>query len=105
MLFGENMGGESFATRIGQGHGGHERRLGVLRGVDRGSPGGTATERLFGRYGSPEGAEKGWGVTMHPLGRLGRPEEMAKGAVFLASEESSFMTGADLLLDGGYSAR
>jgi NAD(P)-dependent dehydrogenase (short-subunit alcohol dehydrogenase family) len=69
------------------------------------SPGGTATERLFGRYGSPEGAEKGWGVTMHPLGRLGRPEEMAKGAVFLASEESSFMTGADLLLDGGYSAR
>lgn len=69
------------------------------------SPGGTATERLFSRFGSPEGAERGWGETMHPMGRLGRPEEMARGAVFLASDESSFMTGADLLLDGGYSAR
>ncbi|EDP64508.1 putative short-chain dehydrogenase [alpha proteobacterium BAL199] len=69
------------------------------------SPGGTATDRLFSRYGSPERAESEWGKTMHPLGRLGRPEEMARGAVFLACEDSSFMTGADLLLDGGYSAR
>ena len=42
---------------------------------------------------------------MHPLGRLGRVEEIAAGAVFLASDESSFMTGADLLIDGGYTAR
>lgn len=69
------------------------------------SPGGTATDRLFSRYGGPEAAEEAWGKPMHPLGRLGRPEEMARGAVFLASAESSFMTGADLLLDGGYSAR
>ncbi len=32
-------------------------------------------------------------------------EEMAAGAVFLASDESTFMTGADLLIDGGYTAR
>ncbi len=38
------------------------------------------------------------------LDRLGRPEEFADGTVFLASDESSFMTGADLLIDGGYSA-
>jgi NAD(P)-dependent dehydrogenase (short-subunit alcohol dehydrogenase family) len=38
------------------------------------------------------------------MNRLGEPEEIARGAVFLASDDSSFMTGADLLLDGGYTA-
>ena len=68
------------------------------------SPGGTATARLEHRFGTLEQAESEWGPT-HPVGRLGRPEEIASGAVFLASDESSFMTGADLLIDGGYSAR
>ena len=68
------------------------------------SPGGTATARLARRFGTLERAEAEWGPT-HPVGRLGRPEEIAAGAVFLASDESSFMTGADLLIDGGYSAR
>ena len=68
------------------------------------SPGGTATARLERRFGTIEQAESEWGPT-HPVGRLGRPEEIAAGAVFLASDESSFMTGADLLIDGGYSAR
>lgn len=36
-----------------------------------------------------------------PMGRLGRPEEIANGALFLASDESSFMTGAELCIDGG----
>ena len=68
------------------------------------SPGGIATGRLAQRFGSMERAEAEWGPT-HPVGRLGRPEEIAAAAVFLASDESSFMTGADLLIDGGYSAR
>ena len=68
------------------------------------SPGGTATTRLEARFGTLERAETEWGPT-HPVGRLGRPEEIAAGVVFLASDESSFMTGADLLIDGGYSAR
>ncbi len=67
------------------------------------SPGGVATDRLVKRFGDLDAAEREWGPK-HPLGRLGRPEEMGRAAVFLASEDSSFMTGADLLVDGGYTA-
>ena len=42
---------------------------------------------------------------LHPLGRLGEPREVARAILFLASEESSFTTGAELLVDGGYTAR
>lgn len=40
-----------------------------------------------------------------PQGRMAEPEELAQGALFLASNESSFMTGADLVMDGGLIAR
>jgi NAD(P)-dependent dehydrogenase (short-subunit alcohol dehydrogenase family) len=39
-----------------------------------------------------------------PMGRLGQAEELAKAALFLASDESSFMTGAQLVIDGGITA-
>jgi NAD(P)-dependent dehydrogenase (short-subunit alcohol dehydrogenase family) len=67
------------------------------------SPGGVATNRMVRRFGSIDEAERVWGPK-HPMGRLGRPEEIAAAAVFLASDEASFMTGADLLVDGGYTA-
>lgn len=67
------------------------------------SPGGVDTERTVRRFGSREAANKARGP-FHLLGRTGRVDEIAAGALFLASEESSFMTGADLLLDGGYLA-
>ena len=68
------------------------------------SPGGVATDRLAQQFGDLETAEREWGPA-HPLGRLGQPEESARAAVFLASEQSSFMTGSDQLIDGGYAAR
>ncbi len=40
----------------------------------------------------------------HPIGRLGVAEDIAKGVRFLASEDSSFMTGSELVIDGGYTA-
>jgi NAD(P)-dependent dehydrogenase (short-subunit alcohol dehydrogenase family) len=40
-----------------------------------------------------------------PMGRVGRPEEIAAAILFLASDEASFITGATLLADGGYVAR
>ena len=39
-----------------------------------------------------------------PMGRRGEVEEVANAALFLASEEASFITGADLAVDGGFTA-
>ena len=44
-------------------------------------------------------------VAATPMGRMGKPEELAAGCLFLASDESSFMTGAELVIDGGYTAQ
>jgi NAD(P)-dependent dehydrogenase (short-subunit alcohol dehydrogenase family) len=69
-------------------------------------PGFVGSEMLEGyiaRQENPMAARKAF-AAMAPMNRIGRPEEIAAAAVFLASEASSFITGVALPVDGGYTA-
>jgi 3(or 17)beta-hydroxysteroid dehydrogenase len=44
-------------------------------------------------------------IRRHPIGRLGEPIDVARAVLFLASDDSSFITGSELVVDGGYTAR
>lgn len=43
--------------------------------------------------------------SLHPIGHVGEPDDIAYGILYLASDESKFMTGSELVIDGGYTAR
>lgn len=43
--------------------------------------------------------------SLHPIGHLGEPDDIAYGALYLASDESKFVTGSELVIDGGYTAQ
>lgn len=66
-------------------------------------PGFTNTEMTRGTRDNPELHQKI--VDLHPIGRFATPEEIANGALFLASDDSSFVTGASLVMDGGFTAQ
>ncbi len=59
--------------------------------------------RSLQRQADPEAARAFW-KKRHPMGRIGQPEEVAKAALFLASDDSSFVTGTLLFVDGGWTA-
>jgi NAD(P)-dependent dehydrogenase (short-subunit alcohol dehydrogenase family) len=67
------------------------------------SPGPIDTPIMDGQADSPEGADaiRAAFAAAIPLNRMGRPEEIASAALFLASDDSSFVAGAELSVDGG----
>ena len=65
------------------------------------SPGPTETPILTGQFGENTDAMRERFKTMIPMGRMGKPEDIAAAALFLASDESRFITGIDLSVDGG----
>ncbi|KMK66541.1 SDR family NAD(P)-dependent oxidoreductase [Puniceibacterium sp. IMCC21224] len=68
------------------------------------SPGAVMTSRLIRRAGSEEDA-LALHAPRHPLGRIGTPDEVADAALFLVSDAATFITGSDLLVDGGYTLK
>jgi NAD(P)-dependent dehydrogenase (short-subunit alcohol dehydrogenase family) len=78
-------------------HAGQNIRVNAL------SPGAVETRRMVLRYGDMAEARRVAGPK-HLLMRLGQPDEIAQAALFLASDAASFVTGADMLVDGGYTA-
>jgi NAD(P)-dependent dehydrogenase (short-subunit alcohol dehydrogenase family) len=99
IAYGTSKAGLLFMTRLmARDHAAQKVRINSI------SPGPVLTGRLIGRNGSVNEVTE-WFAPLTALGRIGKPGEIAAAAVFLASDESAFTTGADFLIDGGYSVK
>jgi NAD(P)-dependent dehydrogenase (short-subunit alcohol dehydrogenase family) len=61
-------------------------------------------ENYLAAQADPVGAKSAL-ASLHPLGHLGEPDDIANGVLYLASDESKFVTGSELVIDGGYTAQ
>ncbi|MDY6828328.1 MAG: glucose 1-dehydrogenase [Pseudomonadota bacterium] len=69
-------------------------------------PGFIDTPMIQRLFAGPNGdAARAQLIGLHPIGRLGTAQDIAHGVLFLASDESAFMTGSELVIDGGYTAQ
>lgn len=59
-------------------------------------------DKVLAQVPNPDEVYAGW-VAAHPIGRIGKPEEIAAAAVYLGADESAFTTGAEFRIDGGSS--
>ncbi len=86
----------------------HCARLGYPIRINNVCPGFAETEMVSGALATlpPEDAQNFAAQTLAriPMGRFGRPEEIAKAVLFLASDDASYVTGSDLVVDGGMTA-
>jgi NAD(P)-dependent dehydrogenase (short-subunit alcohol dehydrogenase family) len=60
--------------------------------------------RMFTDFAATEETQKKM-ASLHPIGRIGKPEEIAEAVVFLCSDKASFITGETLAIDGGWTAQ
>ena len=67
------------------------------------SPGPTETDLAIKAYGGKENYEKQ--SQGHPRGNYGKPSEIAEVVLFLASDKASYINGAEIVVDGGYSLK
>jgi NAD(P)-dependent dehydrogenase (short-subunit alcohol dehydrogenase family) len=77
-----------------------------IRGIKQGQRGGAIINlsSIEGLVGDAEAKRKGL-IALHPVGHLGEPDDIGWGAVYLASDEAKFITGSELVIDGGYTAQ